>query len=215
MAQVPSLGKEGQEPSGPTVERVAMVLAAGVPIAAMVSLLAGLLAAFGVTVPVVQAALYLVLRARRAIPSPSHPGAAVQATLRTESFYRAAYLVNAAVRLQNAANATGSLQQAMLLERRYHQLHLQAQANRRAVAERVDRVGRAGLAGWRSVMDARTSPECAAADGRNFDVAHPPVIGYPGTVHLHCRCKAVAPFPGAPSVDAALTAMPRRLARLH
>ena len=52
------------------------------------------------------------------------------------------------------------------------------------------------LLGWYTVRDARTSAECLAADGRNFSASAPPLIGYPGAVHPHCRCYPGPAHPG-------------------
>lgn len=60
--------------------------------------------------------------------------------------------------------------------------------------------------GWRAVKDSHVTPDCLAADGKNFRAAVPPLIGYPGTVHAQCRCYPVKPFHGArmlPSVKVA------------
>jgi hypothetical protein len=46
-----------------------------------------------------------------------------------------------------------------------------------------------GLLGWYSRNDDRTSAECLAAHGKNFDPNVIPPIGYPGSVHPHCRCR--------------------------
>ena len=57
------------------------------------------------------------------------------------------------------------------------------------------------LVGWKAVMDSRTSAECAAANGKNFPADRPPVIGWPGAVHPHCRCVPTKPYAGAGMVD--------------
>jgi hypothetical protein len=66
--------------------------------------------------------------------------------------------------------------------------------------------------GWRAVMDARTSAECRRADGKNFSVASRPLIGWPGSVHPHCRCRPVAAFAGAGFVDDVVTQAERKAA---
>lgn len=62
--------------------------------------------------------------------------------------------------------------------------------------------------GWYAVLDKKTSPECRAANGKNFDPLQPPAIGLPGTVHPRCRCVPGPPHPtnervGGPNVNRA------------
>jgi hypothetical protein len=96
------------------------------------------------------------------------------------------------------------LDRALEKERRYFDQHLGAERGRREAAARVDRVAkRSGLTtlGWHAQMDDRTTAECRAANGHNFDVTRPPSIGYPGAVHPSCRCRPGPPFAGEPLVD--------------
>jgi hypothetical protein len=113
--------------------------------------------------------------------------------------YRAAYLINAAQRVQHRLDAGQGIGAALRAEKPNLLAHLHAQANRRRAADAVDQQARkhGTLLGWRAVMDTRTSAECAAANGRNFDVFAPPAIGWPGAVHPHCRCRPVPAFAGA------------------
>lgn len=112
---------------------------------------------------------------------------------------RAAYLINAARRASRAYEAGGvdGLNSAIERERRYWEQHLLAQARRTAaasaVANEAQRQG-GGLVGWHAVMDERTSRECRQAHGRNFDPNRIPPIGFPGSVHPHCRCSVGQPF---------------------
>lgn len=118
----------------------------------------------------------------------------------------------------------GSIQAAMTRERGLLRQHLEATRLRNEAAGRVqdeydkvsaqrqteNRAKRAagqestlGLLaksrnielGWYTVLDKRTSPECRAADGKNFDPLQPPTIGLPGTVHPRCRCLPGPPHP--------------------
>lgn len=124
---------------------------------------------------------------------------------RQNAFRKAAYLINAARRLAIAwqsgrpdGTQLASLHIAYTRELSYLHQHLHAQVNRNraaiAVAQQYNRRGRSGLLGWRAVMDARTSTECRAAHGCNFDPTRIPPIGYPGSVHPACRCRAVRPY---------------------
>jgi hypothetical protein len=112
---------------------------------------------------------------------------------------RASYLVNAS-RRASAAYQTGgieSLRQAYEREKTYWAQH-KAAAQRRT--EAAARVGEAMehyssvRLGWYAQLDERTSPECRQAHGANFDPNRIPAIGYPGSVHPHCRCHPGAPF---------------------
>jgi SPP1 gp7 family putative phage head morphogenesis protein len=171
----------------------------------MAPILAGLFATFGVSAPAISLALYLVLKSGRSLPTPPVAGPAVMASLSAEASFRAAYLVNAAVRLQNSLDAGMSPTDAVAAETKFYELHQAAQINRRNAAQQVDRVSVDGEAGWKATLDSKTSPECAAADGSNFRVDDPPSIGYPGAVHPHCRCRAVRPYRDAGYVEDALS----------
>lgn len=119
--------------------------------------------------------------------------------------YRAHYLVNAAKRIVNATAPGGqSLGDAVDAERRYFNQHRTAQVQREQAAARIDAAANSygQLLGWRAVLDDRTTPECRAADGKNFYADHPPAIGLPGLKHAgNCRCYPGPPHEGAPLVD--------------
>jgi hypothetical protein len=78
-------------------------------------------------------------------------------------------------------------------ERRWYEMHQAAMWNRARAAGQTDMAAaeHGPLLGWNTVLDSRTSAECKSADGWNFYAASMPNIGYPGSVHPHCRC-----FPG-------------------
>lgn len=137
------------------------------------------------------------------LPSVAALGPALRATVASERAYRAAYLVAASRRVQDRLDGGMSLRDALRAEAPTLRAHLAAQANRRRAALAVDKAAaRHGLLlGWRARMDSRTSAECRAADGHNFDVTRRPLIGWPGSVHPHCRCRPVAAFAGAAMVD--------------
>jgi SPP1 gp7 family putative phage head morphogenesis protein len=205
MAQPPQMGTNQSQPDGPTVQQVTMVLASGVPPASMVVVLAGLFGAFGITVSVITAVLALALKSARALPGTGSPGPAVTASLNAEAAFRAAYFVNAAARIQNNVNAGMALPDAIAGESNNLALHNAAQLNRRNAALEVDKAAVNGICGWKAKMDAKTSPECRAANGLNFRVSDPPSIGWPGAVHPHCRCRPTRPHLGAGWVQDALT----------
>lgn len=132
---------------------------------------------------------------------PDSAGNASGVTREFEFFARGTYIVRAAQRLHTAQRA-GSMVTAMGQERKHLQRHQQAAANRLAAAVAIDRRVRVHgkTLGWYAVMDERTSAECRAANGRNFDATRRPPIGFPGTVHPHCRCKAGPPHKGKATV---------------
>jgi hypothetical protein len=115
--------------------------------------------------------------------------------------YRAWYIVNAITRLQRAEKRGSlALSDAHTRETRFFHLHNYALRARSAAAHHVDlQAERYGnVLGWKAVMDVRTTLECRDADGKNFRADAEPLIGWPGSVHPHCRCFPVQPFPGAP-----------------
>lgn len=142
---------------------------------------------------------------------PRHRTASVM-VLRTvatqNAFRRATYLINATRRLAPAFRARGEgaderRTRAIHAERRWWEAHRAAERKRnesgRRVAEAVARLDpgetKEVLLGWKATLDERTSRDCRAAHKRNFNALVPPPIGYPGTVHLFCRCLPVPPWP--------------------
>lgn len=127
------------------------------------------------------------------------PVTAVQLTERANLRYRAAFLVVSLRRLVRG----GELAREVTLWR----THVRAQRRRLVMGRRVDeqRWVYGELLGWHATLDRRTSDECRAAHQKNFYALRPPVIGYPGTTHPHCRCRPGAPFDGAKLVDESLT----------
>lgn len=121
----------------------------------------------------------------------------------TNAFRRAAYLANAVQRLAPAV-ASGDLGRIFRAERaedRYFEQFQEAERRRNAAGQRVALLaGNYGLnargellLNWRATLDSRTSADCRWAHGRNFNALVMPPIGYPGMVHLLCRCE-----PGPP-----------------
>lgn len=117
--------------------------------------------------------------------------------------YRAAFIKNALRRILAAPDKKLALKR----ELDFWKAHIRAGQRRKLMGKRVDFVAKrhGELLGWYAKMDDRTSAECRAADGRNFLAFTPPVIGYPGGVHPHCRCVPGPPHPGAKMVDDSLT----------
>ena len=127
--------------------------------------------------------------------------------------WEAAYLVAAAGRLTKAEIAAVDggadlLETAKRREANYFLTHLAAEERRMRAAALQDMAAKLnvdrdvesteGLLGWRSVLDDRTTPECRAAHGRNYKADRMPAIGWPGAVHMRCRCSPGPAIPGAP-----------------
>lgn len=191
-------------------DQLAPVLAAGSVAAAGPTVIASL-AAVGVSAAAASAALTLI-SASSASTVLLPTGPASRATAASEQIYRAAYLVAAAERIQSRINQGMTIRQAVVAERATFNAHRQASANRRQSAQLVDEQAKrtGALLGWSARMDERTSAECARANGRNFPVTARPLIGWPGSVHPNCRCRATSPFAGAALVDQVATTAERR-----
>lgn len=208
---------------------ITVVLLAGVPAAVAVPMLVPLLAPLGIPAPAVVAAADLLLpHVVPPAPGDGEPGRAASAwARRTEPARQAAYLLRAAQRFAKAAGATPILpgqdpleQQAegiarairpadVARERRYLQQQLDATRRRIDAAERVDRAAglRGGWLGWHAILDERTTAECRAAHGHNFNAGRPPTIGYPGMPHGGtCRCRPGPPHVSDRTVDEAVRA---------
>ena len=106
-----------------------------------------------------------------------------------EPTYRAQYVLTAARRLNGLQGA--EREAALHQEQQYFNQHVQAAANRRRAASAVDqaRTRYGDELGWYAKMDSQTSAECKEANGKNFSATRLPAIGWPGSVHPHCRCK--------------------------
>ncbi len=118
--------------------------------------------------------------------------------------WRAIYILGAADRLTEALD----LIHAQHVEEGYFERHVLAEERRiraaalvdvtnRLLGDRIEERDKVPLLGWRSVIDNRTTPECAWANGRNFRADRLPVIGIPGGVHPRCRCTSGPPVKGA------------------
>lgn len=188
-----------------------------------------LLAPLGVAAEAARAAAMLAFGApllSAEIPADVRPGPALAFTARTSPARRAAYLLNAARRIDGAYGrvvpqmraaeslaGVGDEADAQKLreraardarfeerERQFLAQHLAAERARAEAAERVDAAAQSfgSVLGWRSRRDDLVTPECREADGKSFRAERPPAIGFPGTLHGGaCRCIPVAPTAGA------------------
>lgn len=204
-----------EEPQAPPeesafVEVVAGLLVVGASVAATQAAVAAAMAPLALTGKAVGGAVVLAAReALRGFPRPfgdgvvprmptRAPTTAGEVTRRRERYYRAAYVVNAAKRVHRGMRSGQSVQVALRAELVNWKRHLEAVQNRRERATQVDAAAArfGALLGWGAVMDARTSADCRQANGKNFNAGTKPAIGYPGTVHPHCRCVPRAPWEG-------------------
>lgn len=127
--------------------------------------------------------------------SPSPNGTAAGKVAADEPEMRANYLLAAAERLQDGDDSD----KAKAAEERYLQQHLEAAKNRMRCAKKLDEAFKeAPVLVWRTVMDDRTTPECAALNGRLFTRKTMP--GIPGAMHSRCRCTA-EPAGSGPLLD--------------
>lgn len=134
-------------------------------------------------------------------------GLAQRNMIDTNTTRRAAYVVAATRRLaeeMSAAQSQGepveaALSEAVSRENVYFLQHVQADGARMSAASSIDALAtRYGdVLGWYARDDQRVSPECLEANGRNFRASESPNIGYPGAVHVSCRCEPGPPHPGA------------------
>jgi hypothetical protein len=119
-------------------------------------------------------------------------GPAVATMRRNAVGRRARYILAAARRVSEGGSAKA--------ERALFGAHLRAEEGRIDGARVIDHAATkwGPVLGWFAVRDGRTTPECFASHGGNFSATSPPSIGWPGTLHGgNCRCKPVAPWPGA------------------
>lgn len=139
-------------------------------------------------------------------------GPATRWAVRSNLTRRANFFLAAARRVQHAVVAARSQGQPVMAavrdalgdERRFMSQHIAASTQRVQAASAVDGMAamHGNLLGWQARQDKAVSEGCKAASGKNFRADRPPVVeghpSYPGTVHLHCRCMPVPPFPDAP-----------------
>lgn len=118
-------------------------------------------------------------------------------------YFRAAYLANAALRMQTAVDDGATKREALAKERNYYQMHEEARKGRlRAVAQVSTAAEFYGpLVGWYLNPLKNNEAECIAANGHNFYAEQGTVIGLPGSVHNRCGCYAGPPWEGAAMVD--------------
>jgi hypothetical protein len=124
-------------------------------------------------------------------------------------YFRAAYVANAALRMQRTMRDGGTKQDALRRERPYYQMHEEARRGRLRAAAQVQTAAKVfgqqeqggTLVGWYLNPLLKNEAECIAANGHNFYAEQGTVIGLPGAVHNRCGCYAGTPWAGAAMVN--------------
>lgn len=199
----------------PTVRQVADVLVLGGSIFALTAALLVILRARGIGRQAVMAALGLTADHTNPRPNARLKGAGLargglgarisRSVADVESYYRAAYVIAAAARIQAAIDAGQPVTVAVDLEKHNAAAHAAARKRRLDAASRVGKSAElyGPLLGWNLDPTLNNEIECITADGNNFYADQPPLIGYPGLVHDRCGCYPGPPHEGGGMVDAA------------
>jgi hypothetical protein len=181
-------------------------LTAAVTVAELVTALRIVMKAVGVGVIALAAVAALALSWPHDVLEGTGP--ASRWAIRTNLLRRAQFFLSACQRVQQAIVAARSknepvmdaVRAAITAEQRFMSAHLAASKQRVSASAAVDGMASTygNLLGWNAVIDPRCTPECRAANHKNFYADRPPAIGYPGTTHPNCRCFPSKPFRGAP-----------------
>lgn len=127
-------------------------------------------------------------------------------------YFRAAYIANAAHRMQRSMNQGATQVEALRREAPYYRMHEEARRGRLRAAAQVQTAAkmygqpddRGTLVGWYLNPLLKNEVECITANGRNFYAEEGTTIGLPGSVHNRCGCYAGPPHSGAGLVNDAL-----------
>lgn len=191
----PKQKQQSQRTDAELIAIIAGAIAIGAPLAATATSLS---AVIGIPVATLSAVLkFALVKPGTYGPSQIHGVTTAAAeSARVEPIFRAEYVLASSRRVHAEVSRGVSLDEATRRENQYYRQHLEAMLNRAKIAGNIDRMaGRYGdLLGWYAKLDNRTSPECREANGKNFNASVRPPIGYPGSVHPHCRCKPGKPF---------------------
>jgi hypothetical protein len=170
--------------------------------------------------PAVEAALGLAKHAHSARPQLARfsiernsPAAEIaRRTANQDVYFRAAYVVKAAQRIQAKIDSGASVRDAVRAEKPNYEAHRAARDNRLEVAANVGTSAMmfGPLLGWYRNAALDSDTDCIAADGHNFYADSIPIIGLPGSVHPNCGCRPGPPHEGAGLVDEAVASLLRR-----
>lgn len=198
------------------VRQVAEILATG---AAITTLAAGISALLpDIETSVLLASLGLVNSGTAHTPNnrPSavglpHSGSAMQVARGQELYFRAAYLVRAARRMQEDIAEGKPIRTALAQESLHYRQHEAARKGRLNSVAKASKAAEmyGDLLGWYLNPLLNNEIECIHADGNNFSAAEGTVIGYPGAVHPNCGCAAGPPIEGAGMVNDAVASILR------
>jgi hypothetical protein len=130
-----------------------------------------------------------------------------------EVYMRAAYLANAAKRMQRSMDDGKTEREALHKEQPHYRAHERARRGRLDAAAQVEQAAahvgytdaRGTLLGWYRNPLLNNDAECLAADGHNFYAEEGTVLGLPGSVHSGCGCYAGPPHEGAGLVNDAVS----------
>ncbi|WP_328691407.1 hypothetical protein OHA74_20785 [Streptomyces phaeochromogenes] len=188
------------------VEALAVILLADMTLSVIKSRITTLLAPLGLDKDAVAEATNLAMNIPRDYEPMKVGNGTAKASIRTKLIrIRAGYLLKASRRLSAGIKDVplkekrNKLAREVTRESKYFKLHQQMQRKRIQAAKDVDRMAKVygDVLGWLSLPGGPRSEICQKANGHNFKVSEMPAIGFPGAVHLHCRCIAVAPWAGA------------------
>jgi hypothetical protein len=206
----PSQPPPSQPPVSPLTQAqlIAAIIAAlsvAVTAAGLAAALAKVLKAWGISYLALRAVSWLVMSWPQDVLEGTGP--ATRWAVRTNALRRASFFLAACKRVQQAIVTARSrnepvkqaLRDAIAAEKRWLAAHVHASQQRVAATAAIDGMAamHGNLLGWNAVVDPRCTPECRAANHKNFYADRPPAIGYPGTTHPNCRCFPSAPFHGA------------------
>lgn len=211
-AQAPQGQQQAPQPP-PRVPSQAQLIAAviaatasAVTAAAIVGALRALFRLAGIGTAALSAVAHLFLSWPADVMEGTGP--ATRWAVRTNALRRAQFFLAACRRVQASVTAARSANEplkdailsALAAEKRYMAQMIAMAHQRIRATSAVDGMAavHGDLLGWNAVKDPRCTPECRAADHKNFRADRPPLIGYPGAAHPGCRCFPSAPFRDAP-----------------
>jgi hypothetical protein len=186
------------------IAAIIAALAVAVTVAGIMALLGAKMLKAGISYLALAAVAWLVLSWPPDVLEGTGP--ATHWAIRTNTLRRATFFLHACRRVQAAVVSarsqgrpvTDAIRAAITVERRYLNQQVSASHQRISAASAVDGMAATygNLLGWNAVLDPRCTPECRAANHKNFYADRSPLIGYPGTTHPNCRCFPSKPFRG-------------------
>jgi hypothetical protein len=193
-----------------TIQHIAEILLAGYAANKAIALLTKLLVPLGLTAAAIRPAYSLAMSGSSAVPNArlavnglKKAGDALKRVRYDDLYYRAAYMFNAAGRISKSLNEKKPLRVALTQESVFYRQHEKARRGRLDAAARVQAASKmfGPLLGWYLNPLLNNEGECIAANGHNFYADEGTVIGFPGSVHSNCGCKAGPPHEGAEMVN--------------